>query len=137
MPKKHKNKRLCGTRKERNRTKRVMQQARRKQAPVVSSHRYLRNKYQAYLNSPEWKAKAEEAKKRAGYRCQLCNRPRGVVKLEAHHRTYERVGQERPEDITVLCGECHTLFEMNSNNRPRDALNDRARGRCDGCGGEY
>lgn len=63
--------------------------------------------YHGYIQSPEWKEKAEAAKKRAGYRCQICNR-RG--KLEAHHRTYERLGQELPEDITVLCDRCHGLY---------------------------
>lgn len=137
MPKKHKNKRLWQKKGHgKQQAKRSARQVQQKRAPA-SSHRYLRTKYQAYLNSSEWKEKAEAAKKRAGYRCQLCNRPRGVVKLEAHHRTYERVGRELDEDITVLCGECHALFEMNSNNRPRDAFNDRARARCDGCGGKY
>lgn len=63
--------------------------------------------YKKYIASPEWKAKAQEAKKRAGYRCQTCN---SAGKLEAHHRTYDRLGNERPEDITVLCDECHGLF---------------------------
>jgi hypothetical protein len=30
-----------------------------------------------------------------------------VVKLEVHHRTYTRLGFEIPEDITVLCDDCH------------------------------
>ena len=70
--------------------------------------------YYAYITSPEWKRKAEAAKKTAGYACQVCNRGRdeGAI-LDAHHRTYERLGHERPEDITVLCRECHGLFETN------------------------
>jgi hypothetical protein len=68
--------------------------------------------YYEYIASPEWHAKAEAAKARVGYRCQLCNSGRddGAV-LDAHHRTYERLGHERPEDITVLCHECHELYE--------------------------
>jgi hypothetical protein len=30
--------------------------------------------------------------------------------LEAHHRTYEHMGDEMPEDITVLCHNCHSLY---------------------------
>jgi 5-methylcytosine-specific restriction endonuclease McrA len=63
--------------------------------------------YQDYISSPEWKAKAEKAKQRAGYRCQVCN---SAEKLEAHHRTYENLGHENTGDITVLCHECHELF---------------------------
>jgi hypothetical protein len=70
--------------------------------------------YYEYIASPEWKAKAEAAKKRAGYRCQVCNhgRDEGAI-LDAHHRTYKRLGHEKPEDITVLCRDCHELYEAN------------------------
>jgi hypothetical protein len=68
--------------------------------------------YYKYIASPEWKVKAEAAKKAAGYRCQVCNHPKseGAI-LDAHHRTYKRLGHERPEDITVLCRDCHELYE--------------------------
>jgi hypothetical protein len=70
--------------------------------------------YKKYIASPEWKKKASAAKKRAGYRCQICNRSkRDGVQLDAHHRTYERLGHERPEDITVLCHRCHEIYERN------------------------
>lgn len=63
--------------------------------------------YQQYIQSPAWKRKAARAKARSGHRCQVCNSPDN---LEAHHRTYERLGHERPGDITVLCAECHSRF---------------------------
>jgi nucleoside 2-deoxyribosyltransferase len=63
--------------------------------------------YHEYIRSPEWKAKADEAKRRAGGRCQICNNPGW---LHAHHRTYERLGNELPEDITVLCRGRHARF---------------------------
>jgi 5-methylcytosine-specific restriction endonuclease McrA len=71
----------------------------------------IQTDYRAYINSPEWKRKADAAKERAGYRCQVCNKGRDEgARLEAHHRTYDRLGREKPEDITVLCSECHELF---------------------------
>lgn len=69
--------------------------------------------YFTYIQSPQWKRKADAAKKRAGYRCQICNRHKSEVTLDAHHRTYERLGDERPDDITVLCRDCHELYEVN------------------------
>jgi hypothetical protein len=69
-----------------------------------------RPNYYDYIKSPQWKRKADAAKKAAGYRCQVCN---GKKHLDAHHRTYERLGHERPEDITVLCRDCHQLYETN------------------------
>lgn len=74
--------------------------------------------YAIYIDSDEWREKAEEAKQRAGYRCQVCNRHRDEVTLDAHHRTYERLGREKPMDITVLCRDCHTLFENAKHSEP-------------------
>ena len=66
--------------------------------------------YYEYIKSAEWKSKADAAKERAGGRCQVCNK---TGNLNAHHRTYERLGKELPEDITVLCRDCHELYELN------------------------
>lgn len=63
--------------------------------------------YRDYIASPTWKKRAEAAKKRAGYRCQLCN---SDSVLHAHHRTYERLGCEKPADVIVLCSKCHKKF---------------------------
>ena len=63
--------------------------------------------YHEYLLTPEWKAKADAAKEKAGHHCQLCN---GDGLLHAHHRTYERIGHEDETDIIVLCANCHAKF---------------------------
>ncbi len=67
--------------------------------------------YQTYLQSPEWAIKRNEARERAGHRCQVCNSPNGP--LDTHHRTYDRLGRELPEDLIVLCRSCHDLFHKN------------------------
>jgi replicative DNA helicase len=63
--------------------------------------------YELYLQTPEWQERRERALERAEGKCQICNTSEG---LDAHHRTYERRGNERPADITVLCRSCHALF---------------------------
>ena len=70
----------------------------------------MRNPYIAYLASPQWRARADAAIARAGGRCQVCNVDRWFSRLNVHHRTYERLGRERPEDLIVLCRHCHDLF---------------------------
>jgi 5-methylcytosine-specific restriction endonuclease McrA len=60
--------------------------------------------YAEYRQSPEWRKKAREAKSRAGWQCALCT---GQELLEAHHRTYARLGRERISDLVVLCWKCH------------------------------
>jgi 5-methylcytosine-specific restriction endonuclease McrA len=63
--------------------------------------------YQKYLKSDHWKMISEEARRLAGYRCQVCN---SKHVLNVHHRTYERLGYELQSDLTVLCDDCHSLF---------------------------
>lgn len=64
--------------------------------------------YKDYLNTPEWDETRRRHYKRSGYRCQVCNV--GGVQLNVHHRTYERLGQEKIRDLICLCQDCHTLF---------------------------
>ncbi len=63
--------------------------------------------YQEYLQSNSWARKRAFMLQRAGNRCQLCN-TRGP--LQVHHRTYDRIFQERPDDLIVLCRSCHARF---------------------------
>ena len=72
--------------------------------------------YPEYILTPGWRVRATKAKELVGWRCQVCNRHKSEVTLDAHHRTYERLGDERPEDITVLCRDCHGLYESNKKN---------------------
>lgn len=65
--------------------------------------------YQNYIDSEEWRARSARAKERADHRCQLCYSP---GPLHTHHRTYERLGNERDSDLTVLCETCHELFHQ-------------------------
>jgi hypothetical protein len=66
--------------------------------------------YREYIASDMWKQRALEAKERVSWKCQLCNKPGENGNLHTHHRTYENLGNERPEDITVLCADCHAKF---------------------------
>ena len=70
-----------------------------------------KEEYLEYLKSLHWQKERRSALKRAEYRCQVCNTD--DVQLEVHHRTYERLGCERPSDLFVLCENCHELFSQN------------------------
>jgi hypothetical protein len=67
--------------------------------------------YDEYLQSDHWQDTREFALGRAGHRCQVCNT--NDERLEVHHRTYERRGEEFPEDLIVLCRTCHETFHKN------------------------
>jgi hypothetical protein len=64
---------------------------------------------EVYLRSEHWRAMRLWALERAENRCQVCA---ASAALDVHHRTYERVGAERPADLTVLCRRCHELFHQ-------------------------
>lgn len=65
--------------------------------------------YQDYLKTDYWKAVAQAVKKRADYRCQICNSQHD---LQAHHRCYDHRGKELQHlgDLTCLCRRCHAIF---------------------------
>lgn len=60
--------------------------------------------YVEYLQSDEWRSFRERILLAAGHRCRVCNSGKSP---HVHHRTYDRVGWERNDDVTVLCADCH------------------------------
>jgi hypothetical protein len=67
---------------------------------------------EVYLRSEHWRETRAAALERAEHRCQVCN---SAKQLDVHHRTYERLGEERPADLTVLCRTCHDRHHRNYN----------------------
>ena len=65
---------------------------------------------EVYLQSDHWRRIREIALGDFEYRCAVCYSPKN---LDVHHRTYERLGNERVTDLTVLCRSCHELFHAN------------------------
>jgi len=60
--------------------------------------------YDIYLLSAWWKQFRRIVLEWWSYRCCWCN---SDLKVEVHHRTYERLGQEKIQDCVCLCRECH------------------------------
>lgn len=63
--------------------------------------------YRKYIRSREWKIFSDKIKESRGNKCEECGVSRKDSILHAHHLTYERFMNELPEDIQVLCVECH------------------------------
>jgi 5-methylcytosine-specific restriction endonuclease McrA len=68
-----------------------------------------KEKYLAYLQTDYWKQVSSAVKARAGFRCQVCNRPDS---LQAHHRSYAHLRSEMDhlDDLICLCELCHSTF---------------------------
>ncbi len=60
--------------------------------------------YAEYLRTAHWQRIRSLALEAAGRACELCS---ATESLEVHHRTYERLGFERPDDVIALCRDCH------------------------------
>lgn len=60
-----------------------------------------------YLNSDIWQRTRRLALEFYGGACCLCN---SNLDLNVHHRTYERLGDERLADLIVLCRDCHAKY---------------------------
>lgn len=62
--------------------------------------------YADYLQTPEWRRRREAALARALWICERagCECRYG---LQVHHKTYERLGEELPTDLVVLCTPHH------------------------------
>jgi 5-methylcytosine-specific restriction endonuclease McrA len=65
------------------------------------------NKYREYLQTPEWKKRRNKVIHKARRRCQICN---AETRLNVHHRTYARRGNEDRGDLIALCESCHAKF---------------------------
>ena len=63
--------------------------------------------YIEYLNTNHWKAMKVRMKNHYVYECCFC---RTRKRLHIHHKTYERVGNERLSDLVYACKDCHDLL---------------------------
>lgn len=72
------------------------------------------------MKSPAWKRIREDAIQRAGGRCEWRYQHLGewwrcseITNLTVHHLTYKRgLGNERPEELQVLCHAHHKAVEQ-------------------------
>lgn len=77
------------------------------------------DEYRRYLAGRVWRDTRHHALARAGHRCQACG---SAHRLDVHHRSYARLGHENPDDLRVLCRNCHE--RVHHTPRPLDAATD-------------
>jgi hypothetical protein len=65
--------------------------------------------YEEYLATSEWRTRRDRALSRGGWRCALCA---AKNRLQVHHNCYDNIGDERDEDLTVLCDDCHERHHL-------------------------
>jgi 5-methylcytosine-specific restriction endonuclease McrA len=68
--------------------------------------------YEKYLRSAKWRNISAAMKKYVNFTCQSCKVKFHPGELDVHHRTYDRLGNERPSDLQVLCrSNCHPIAD--------------------------
>jgi hypothetical protein len=61
--------------------------------------------YKSYIQSDEWRRVRERYRaSRLPQTCHVCN----VARVDLHHKTYKRLGNERLTDLVPLCRDHHT-----------------------------
>lgn len=77
---------------------------------TISGYRQLGfSSYYAYLQSPHWLTfKARYNASGRSKKCAICK----SRKTQLHHRTYERLGSERLDDVIPLCQEHHESVHL-------------------------
>lgn len=64
----------------------------------------ISKKYQAYLNSPEWKFRRLKRLHCDKFTCQKCKKNTAT---QVHHKTYKRIYKEQMRDLMSVCSSCH------------------------------
>jgi hypothetical protein len=88
--------------------------------PKISKRK---EKYLKYLKSDEWAEIRDVVIKKYGSICQCCLEKTKYPQV--HHKTYENLYNEEPEDLTLLCKKCHEKKHNVKNNKPRYRYNKK------------
>jgi hypothetical protein len=87
-------------------------------------HRYTYTEYLELLRSPRWQALRRDALARAGFQCERVlhwrdwrgdpveTRCPNTANLQAHHISYDNLGNETLADVQVYCDGCHKITHL-------------------------
>ncbi len=63
--------------------------------------------YNKYLKSAKWKSIRLYILEDRNHKCERCGSFPSLNNLHVHHKTYERIFNELPTDLELLCKDCH------------------------------
>lgn len=86
----------------------------------------LRDRYSRRLRQKSWHTLRKHLIKQAENKCSRCGLFRfGEGELHLHHKTYERLGKEREQDLEVVCKYCHQIADEDRVKRVVSEREDR------------
>lgn len=90
------------------RTRRYRQQAKPIPTKKIKRQKKLpASQYKSYIRSKRWLKRLRRYYTSHDAVCVICS---STVELNLHHKTYERLGFEKDEDLVPLCGPHHEDF---------------------------
>jgi hypothetical protein len=84
------------------------------------------DRYEQRISSAQWKLLKRNIIEQRGSRCEQCGQEGGSLAL--HHLHYRTVGNERLEDVELLCAECHTRADEARAGKSRPKYVEREEG---------
>jgi 5-methylcytosine-specific restriction endonuclease McrA len=93
------------------------------------------DRYDQHISSPQWKNLKRKVIEQRGNRCERCGRE--SASLELHHVHYRSLGSEQPEDVELLCRECHTAADEARAAKSRPKRDDPQEGLIVGVDGDH
>jgi len=66
-----------------------------------------KERYNQYIKSEEWYNLKIDLLEKRGCKCEKCGKKRRPTSLHIHHLTYERLYDELPTDLMIMCAICH------------------------------
>lgn len=70
----------------------------------IEGEGYRNMPYKVYLKTEHWEETKEHMLEKYNHKCALCDR---TDNLQVHHKTYDNKGEEKEDDLIVLCPICH------------------------------
>jgi 5-methylcytosine-specific restriction endonuclease McrA len=93
------------------------------------------DRYQQVMSSPQWESLKRKVIEQRGNRCERCGQE--SASLELHHVHYRSLGSEQPEDVELLCRECHTGADEARQAKGRPKRDDPQEGLIVGIDGDH
>lgn len=75
---------------------------------TLTSSEAWRQQYLSHIYSSGWRAMRQHLMERRGGRCERCH---DIAPLSLHHKDYRSLGNERAQDVELLCADCHRIAD--------------------------
>lgn len=84
------------------------------------------DRYQDRIASADWKTLKHKLVSQRGNRCERCACESTTLAL--HHKHYKSLGQELPDDLELLCADCHKEADEKRDHNYRPKYREPSRG---------